>query len=147
MIGSSHRKLDRTVAQRLALSNPMIAVASLPGPSLPAEAITRMLLDGGGSTYNRTSSGETEIHAASSQGCHEVYLLLLRASADVNTVSEDGSTALHHASIRGHEEIIETLLEYDANVDSENLEGFTPLYFAAEVGQVKSIRLVFSSVT
>ena len=87
-----------------------------------------------------TESDQTAVHLASSQGCQEVLLLLLRAGADVSIVDDHGYTALHHASILGCESIIETLLEYGADVDSTPWEFFTPLYLAAEAGRVKSIK-------
>ena len=120
---------------------PLLQAASLPGPSRPAEAITRLLLDAGANIHDTaTISGQTAVHLASSYGCQEVLLLLLRAGADANIVDDCNHTALHNASVRGCKSIIETLLEYGADIDFPTSEFRTPLYYAASIGKVESMK-------
>ena len=87
-----------------------------------------------------TTRGKTAVHLASSDGCQEVLLLLLRAGADANVVDDWGQTALHNASRRGCKSVIENLLEYGADVDFAPPEFWTPLYYAAGVGRVESMK-------
>ena len=122
----------------------LIAAASLPRTSRSAEAITISLLDAGASVHDKTESGATAVHIASSQGCKEVLSLLLEKHADVNMVTNEGWTALHYASIRGDENIITCLLEYGADVKSKAPGCLTPLYLAAEAGQVKAMRILLA---
>ena len=122
-------------------NSPLLQAASLPGPSRPAEFITRVLLDAGASIHDTTAiRRETAVHLASSHGCQEVLSLLLRAGADANIVDDWDHTALHYASLRGCESIIESLLEYGADIDSASSDVWTPLYYAAGTGEVECVK-------
>ncbi|KAM0795732.1 ankyrin repeat-containing domain protein [Usnea florida] len=126
-------------------NSPLLEAASLPGPSRPAEAITRLLLDAGASVHDTTTKpsvirGETAVHLASSYGCQEVLLLLLRAGADANIAHSWGQTALHNAITRGCKSSIEILLQYGADVDFAPPECWTPLYHAASMDKVESMK-------
>ena len=125
------------------LNSPLLQAASLPGPSRPAEAITRLLLDAGASIHDTATStfgGQTAVHLASSHGCQEVLLLLLRVGADANIVDDCSHTALHNASVRGCKGIIESLLEYGADIDFAPSDFFTPLYYATSIGEVENMK-------
>eukprot|EP00063_Salmo_salar_P084140 XP_014058975.1 PREDICTED: caskin-2-like isoform X5 [Salmo salar] len=85
------------------------------------------------------------LHYAAWQGKADSVLLLLRAGAGVNGVSQDGHIPLHLAAQYGHYDVSEMLLQHQSNPCLINKTKKTPLDLACEFGRVKVAQLLLSS--
>ncbi|XP_064866299.1 caskin-2-like isoform X3 [Oncorhynchus nerka] len=85
------------------------------------------------------------LHYAAWQGKADSVLMLLRAGAGVNGVSQDGHIPLHLAAQYGHYDVSEMLLQHQSNPCLINKTKKTPLDLACEFGRVKVAQLLLSS--
>ncbi|XP_072522980.1 caskin-2 isoform X1 [Salminus brasiliensis] len=85
------------------------------------------------------------LHYAAWQGKADSVLMLLRAGASVNGVSQDGQIPLHLAAQYGHYEVSEMLLQHQSNPCMVNKAKKTPLDLACEFGRLKVAQLLLSS--
>ena len=65
----------------------------------------------------------------------EVFLVLLKHDAKLESADKDGRTPLYSSVSNGHLDIFWQLLQHGANVDSETNDGGTPLKTAAKKKQ------------
>lgn len=79
----------------------------------------------------RDIDGETPLHFGA-RGNFTSCLLLLKAGADINSISKRGFRPLHLAAEGGHGDIVKLLLDHDAEIDIENGEKETPLDLALQ---------------
>lgn len=87
-----------------------------------------------------TSSGDTALHLACSNGFTDCVDKLLCFNLDINQKTKNGRTPLHNAAYRGYHLIVEKLVLKGARVDEKaNLAYPTPLSCAVANGHTKVV--------
>jgi ankyrin repeat protein len=93
----------------------------------------------------------TPLHHAASRGYVTICSLLLKSSANLNSMHYAGNTPLHEAASEGHYEVCELLLSNRADINSnqgnsegELNDGDTPLHLAALNGHLAICQLLVS---
>ncbi|KAK1860028.1 hypothetical protein I4F81_002620 [Pyropia yezoensis] len=97
--------------------------------------IVRLLLSGGAFVGAADKAGQTALHlAASSEGCLEMVVALLKAGAPVDTPAADGRSPVSVAAAAGRLDAVRSLLGAGAAADVPAAGVASPLLAAAEAG-------------
>lgn len=107
--------------------------------------IIELLLDNHAFADKKGAGGWTPLHcAASSPRCSKAVVeRLLRAGADVNSLTHEGLSVLHAAAMSGDPHVVQTLLKHNAAIrDSFSEEKLTPLHLAAKRGQEEAVEVL-----
>ncbi len=84
-----------------------------------------------GADLEKSSTGQTPLHAAAGTGKVDILKLLLDNGARMDTrIKRNGFTVLHTAVAKGSVYATELLLERGADMTAKDNEGYTPLFFA-----------------
>ncbi|KAJ5419448.1 uncharacterized protein N7487_002998 [Penicillium crustosum] len=106
-----------------------------------------MLLNWDGIELNSTDFlGRTALQIATEQGYYKIFVLLIKAGADINAVDTYQSTVLHQASMKGNISMVKLLLRIpQVNINAQDIYGSTALCLARGK-QVKRLLLACDGV-
>jgi hypothetical protein len=92
-----------------------------------------------------TTTDETDLMMAATDGNQKVVQALLDAGVDVNTKTADGGTALMAASEKGDQQVMRALLEAKADANAKSSNGITPLIIASANGHPEAVRALLDA--
>ena len=104
--------------------------------ALLAKGINPQQLD----EHNRTG-----LHVAALTGNLQIFAMLVKAGARLDTPDPLGNTALHYAAERNQIEMVKLMLALHAPIDAENKGGITPLMLAASRGNYDVVQALLGA--
>lgn len=107
--------------------------------------IMRCLVHDGCPVDVQDELGQTPLHYASRKGHRAIGEILIRAEADVNSLTASGFSPLAYAARGSHTKFVALLLENGANVNCITTDGDSCLIFACQNGNVRLARQLLAA--
>jgi ankyrin repeat protein len=104
----------------------------------------KFLIDAGANVLDLNADGDSALHAALSNRDEQSAIALVKADADVTTISQ-GLTPMHIAAQNGLEVCIQLLHDAKADTNFRDENGETPICFAARFGHAASLEVLFQN--
>ena len=128
--------LPKQPSRATAVRAPLVADAAMKGDL----AAVKKAVQQGADVNVAQGDGMTALHWAADRGDSAMTELLLKAHANVNTITRDaGYTPLHLASRKGSAAVVRALLQAGADAKAVSGSGATVLHLAAQGGSADAV--------